>query len=291
MSEDIRLHICSCEWCTKFKQPQEQEEMKSIICTYPLKIVHLDFLTIGKEGSDKKVNILMITDHFAQYSQAFIMPRQTALCVAKTCENFLVHYGWPEKIITDQGKSFENQLVKELCDLAEVKKLCTMPYRPQRNGSCEWLNATLISMLGTLPPHAKRSWSEWGATLTHAYNCTMSQTTGFSPFFLMFGRIPKIPIDVEFGVTLPNLSDTTWQNYAQKLKAQLKWAYKKVNEVNLKEATRHKKYYDHKCKCMKLMPGDTVLVRIKALGVDRKIADMGTTTICCTWANVQSTSF
>ena len=79
----------------------------------------------------------MITDHFTRYSQAFITPKQTAPCVAKTLwENFLVHYGWPEKIITDQGKSFENQLVKELCDLAQVQKLCTTPYRPQTNGSC-----------------------------------------------------------------------------------------------------------------------------------------------------------
>ena len=117
----------------------------------------------------------MITDHFTQYSQAFIMPKQTVLCVTKTLwEIFLVHYGWPEKIITDQGKSFENQLVKELCDLAEVQKLHTIPYRSQTNGSCEWFNATLINMLGTLPPHAKKSLSEWVATLTHAYNCTMS---------------------------------------------------------------------------------------------------------------------
>ena len=64
MSEDVRLHIHSCQWCTKFKQPQEQEEMKPIICIYPLKLVHLDFLTIGKEGSDKNVTVLMITDHF-----------------------------------------------------------------------------------------------------------------------------------------------------------------------------------------------------------------------------------
>ena len=53
----------------------------------------------------------------------------------------------------------------------------------------------------------------------------------------------------------------------------MKWAYKKVNEVNLKEAARHKKYYDCKFKCMKLVPSDTVLVRIKAFGVDRKITD------------------
>ena len=102
--------------------------------------------------------------------------------------------------------------------MAKVQKLHTMPYRPQTNGSCEQFNATLINMLGTLPPAAKKSWSEWVATLTHVYNCTMSQTTGFSPFFL-FGRILKIPIDVEFGVTLPNLLDTNQQNYAQKLRA------------------------------------------------------------------------
>ena len=48
-------------------------------------------------------------------------------------------------------------------------------------------------MLGTLPPHAKKSWSEWVATLTHAYNCTMSQTMGFSPFFLMFGQDSESP--------------------------------------------------------------------------------------------------
>ena len=82
------------------------------------------FLTIGKEGSNKNVNILVITDHFMQYAQVFIMLRQTAPCVAKTLWGiFLIHYGWPEKIITDQGKTFESQLIKELCSLAEAQKL------------------------------------------------------------------------------------------------------------------------------------------------------------------------
>ena len=102
-----------------------------------------------------------------------------------------------------------------------------MPYRPQTHGNCEQFNATLINMLGTLPPHANKSCSEWVATLTHAYNCTMSQTTGFSPFFLMFGRIPKIPIDLEFGVTLPDSSDTSQQNYAQMLKGMIEMGLQK----------------------------------------------------------------
>ena len=98
-----------------------------------------------------------------------------------------MHYGWPEKILTDQGKSFKNNLIWELCELAQVKKLCTSPYYPETNGQCEHFNATLIGMLGTLPTHAKRNWQEWIATLTHAYNCTVSSVTVFSPYFLMFG--------------------------------------------------------------------------------------------------------
>ena len=58
---------------------------------------------------------------------------------------------------------------------------------PSRNyGQCECFNATLIGMLGTLPTHAKKNWQEWIATLTHAYNCTVSSVTGFSPYFPMF---------------------------------------------------------------------------------------------------------
>ena len=59
-----------------------------------------------------------------------------------------MHYGWPEKILTDQGKSFENNLIREICELAQVKKLCTSPYHPETSGQCEHFNTTLINMLG-----------------------------------------------------------------------------------------------------------------------------------------------
>ena len=71
-----------------------------------------------------------------------------------------MHYGWPEKILTDQGKSFENNLIWELCELAQVKKLCTSPCHPETNGHCDQFDATLINMLGTLPTHAKKNWQE-----------------------------------------------------------------------------------------------------------------------------------
>ena len=70
-------------------------------------------------------------------------------------------------------------------------------------------------MLGTLPTHAKKNWQEWIAIHTHAYNCTVSSVTGFSPYFVMFGRTPKIPLEVEMGITLVDQEQESYQNYAK----------------------------------------------------------------------------
>ena len=128
-------------------------------------------------------------------------------------------------------------------------------------------------MLGTLPTHAKKNWEEWIATLTHAYNCTVSLVIGFSPYFLMFGRTPKIPLDVEMGVTLVNQEQESYQNYAKKLQAKLKWAYQKAQENNKKESQRQKRYYDQRMKCMNLKPDDFVLLHVKPPSGQHKIID------------------
>ena len=98
MIEDVHNHIRTCERCTKFKQPPEREKMKPIQCTYPLELVHIDFLMIGKEGTDKAINVMVITDHFTRYAQAYKTSKQTVPVVTKTLwDQFLVHYGWPQK--------------------------------------------------------------------------------------------------------------------------------------------------------------------------------------------------
>ena len=68
------------------------------------------------------------------------------------------------------------------------------------------------------------------ATLTHAYNCPIPPVTGFSPYFLMFGRIPKLPLDIDLGVPVVEQDQTSHQNYTQKLHSKLQWAYQKAQE-------------------------------------------------------------
>ena len=165
-----------------------------------MKLVHIDYLMIEANENGKHVHVLVITDQFTWHAHAIVTSLQTAKCTAQNLWNkFIVHYGLPEKILTDQGHNFESDLLKALCEIPQVKKIRTSGYHPQTNGQCDHFNATLISMLGTLPEKPKSIWREEVPTLVHAYNCTRNNMTSFRPNYLMFGQKPHLPIDILFG--------------------------------------------------------------------------------------------
>ena len=83
MADDVCTHICTCDQCMRFKQPQEKSEMQPILVSYPMELVQIDFLTLGGKADDSRnVNILIVTDHFTKYAQAYVTPKQTAVMVA-----------------------------------------------------------------------------------------------------------------------------------------------------------------------------------------------------------------
>jgi transposase InsO family protein len=89
-------------------------------------------------------NILVVTDHFTKYAQAFPTKNQTAKTTADVLfHKFIVQYQIPLKIHSDQGAQFEGKLIEELCNLMNIKKSRTTPYHPMGNGLCERFNRTL----------------------------------------------------------------------------------------------------------------------------------------------------
>ena len=185
----------SCLQTQAAKGPHE-----NIMATHPLELVHLDYLCL-EPGKGLDDNVLVVTDHFTRYAQAYVTRIQTAQMTAKTLwDKFIVHYGLPKKILMDQGQNFESQLVADLCELMGMWKIQTSLYHLQTNGQCERFNSTLINMLGMLPKEKKSEWKTHIGMLFHEYNCTQNSATGFSPYYLMFGRQPHLPLDVTLGV-------------------------------------------------------------------------------------------
>ena len=189
---------------------------------------------------------------------AYPRKTQTAEATARILwDNFICHYGFPEKFISHQGRNFESDLIKELCKIAGVKKLHTTPYHSQGNGQCERFNSTLCNMLGTLSEEEKSDWKSYLSCMTHAYNCTKHASTTYSPYFLMFGRHPRLPVDVEFG--LPKHSKSI---HVQKLRRRLNYAFKKASKYSDQQAQKCKFSCDKSIKGPQLQEKDVVLVKI-----------------------------
>ena len=262
MHKQATLYVNKCQKCVKRKAIPDVAPLQPIIVSQPMELVHMDFLSIEPSKGNIE-NVLVITDHFTRYAQAYASKTQTAQATAKLLwENFIRHYGFPEKFLSDQGRNFEIELISELCKLAQVEKVHTTPYHPMTNGQCERFNSTLCNMLGTLSEKDKLDWKAHLSSMTHAYNCTQYPSTTYSPYFLMFGRQPRLPIDFEMGLPVDTLGDNCSKTrYVQKLKQRLNFAYKKAKEMSQKQAQKYKSSYDKKIKGSQLTENDIVLVK------------------------------
>ena len=96
------------------------------------------------------------------------------------------------------------------------------------NGQCEKLNTTLINMLGILDGKLKSDRKRHIGHLVHTYNCIRNDTTQESPFYLMFGSRPRLPIDIAFGIALEKRQPVC--KYVSNMKERLEQAYKKAKE-------------------------------------------------------------
>ena len=255
MQEEATQYVMRCSRCLRRKTPPQVAPLQPILVTQPLELVHMDYLSLEPSKGNIE-NVLVITDHFTRYALAYPSKTQTAQATARILwDNFICHYGFPEKFISDQGRNFESDLIKELCKIAGV-------------------NSTLCNMLGTLSDEEKSDWKSHLGCMTHAYNCTKHASTTYSPYYLMFGRHPRLPIDIEFGLHKPNCSDNSSKSrYIQKLRRRLNYAFQKASKYSDQQAKKYKQGYDKSVKGPQLHENDLVLVKIVAHKGRHKLQD------------------
>ena len=166
-----------------------------------------------------------------------------------------------------------SQVVKDLCKLYGVQKLRTSSYHAQTNGQVERMNQTIIRMIGKLGEDEKARWSEHLPELLLAYNATCSAVTGYSPYYLLFGRWPRIPVDFQFPTHRDPPHTTSMARSVATMQERLKEAFEVARQLTCEEAARQCRYYDKTARAISLQPGDVVMVRTDQFVSKRKVKD------------------
>ena len=197
MGTDIERYCQNCQRCvlSKAVQPGVKTYQGALLASEPLEVLAIDF-TLLESATDGRENVLVMTDVFSKYTQAVPTKDQSAVTVARVLvDNWFTRFGVPKRIHSDQGRQFESALIRQLCQLYGIEKSRTTAYHPQGNGQCERFNRTLHDLLRSLPPEKKRMWPKYISQLVWSYNTSIHRSTGHSPYSLLFGVPPRLPID------------------------------------------------------------------------------------------------
>ncbi|KAG1952160.1 paraneoplastic antigen Ma1 [Pimephales promelas] len=164
MTSEIEKYVKNCGRCiTRKTLPQKRAPLSNITSSGPMELICIDFLSIEPD-SKGLADVLVVTDHFTRYSQAYPTKDQKAVTVAKILwEKFFVYYGLPARIHSDQGRDFESRLIKELLGMLGIKNFTGKHKLEDKWNSAPYI---VLEKLDNLPVYRLKSEKETGGVRT-----------------------------------------------------------------------------------------------------------------------------
>ena len=207
-------------------------------------------------------------------ARIFAAEDQTAPTIAKLLvEEVISRHGVPAKLLSDRGPSFLSKLVLGICQCLGVEKVNTSAYHPQTDGLIERFNRTLTDMLAKSVTQGAAEWDEKLPYVLFSYRASLQTSTGESPFFLLYGRDPRLPTET---VLSPPRDCQLWNldDYKSILVREMSSAWSLAQDNIKKAQGQQKRYYDRFERSAKFSIGDRVFVCMpaKKTGYLRKLA-------------------
>jgi hypothetical protein len=164
-----------------------------------MQTVHAD-LVVGLPVTESGNTIISVcVDAFTGWLSLSAHAHKDAETISKTiAEDVFWKFGLPEVLRTDNGSEFRNGTSRAIAHLLQIRHSTTTPYTPQANGKVETRNKTIYDLLVSMckdDPANHRKWDEFLPVVAWAYNTTVNQATGFTPFRALFGREARSPSD------------------------------------------------------------------------------------------------
>ena len=192
ISKDVENFVKNCETCQRTKICRKNLNNPLVITETPrtpFERINIDLFEFPTRNY-----ALTIRDELTKFTQAYAVPDKSAKSVVNTLLLYFQHYGTPLRIHCDYGGEFDNNLLKDLCSLYDIKLTYSSVGHPQSNGSIERFHATLAEMVRV---HKTENPNEHPFTILPyaviCYNNSVNKTHGFTPYELIFGHTANRP--------------------------------------------------------------------------------------------------
>ena len=220
--KDVEYWCRICDICASRKQPYRRAKapMKQYNVGHPSERVAIDIMGPLPSSNNARY-LLLVSCYFTKWLDAIPINSIDAKTVAtKLIEKFISVFGCPVTLHSDQGRNFESQIFKEVCNILGIEKTRTTPGRPQSDGMVERACRSVQAMLSAYVSENQRDWDIYIPLLMMAYRSSVHDTTKCTPCSMMLGREIRLPIDLAIGIPETKQSNCE-TDYAYELEKQL----------------------------------------------------------------------
>ena len=196
MNKDIRKYIANCTLCCRDKAKVQAYPLQmTVIPDRPFNKIATDLVTECKTSNSGNKHILTIIDHLTGWPKAFPIPDKAADTIVSTFINqYLPVHMCPKYILSDNGTKFKNNIMDQVLKQLGIERIFSTPCHPQSNGKLEVFHKYLKPTLKKLCEKDPSNWDKYINQVLASYRVTPNLATAETPFFLVYGRDPNLPV-------------------------------------------------------------------------------------------------
>ena len=265
---DVREYVRSCHKCQclgKGKAKIIAPLYSMPLVSEPWSICAIDIvgpLPTCKETGNRF--ILTVLDLCTHYPEAIALKQHTAKDVALALANVFSRVGFPDQILSDLGTEMTSEVLQIFLNEFNIGHLRCAAYHPMSNGAVEKYNACLKASLKTLTDRFPDSWDNALCWVLFGYREVVNETTGFSPFELLFGRSVKGPLTLIKQAMLQETdlsrSKKSVVEFMLETRERLRTGLDLATAHAQEQRSKAKVWYDRKARMQEFKPGDKVLM-------------------------------
>ena len=209
MDKDIRKYIANCTLCHREKAKVQSYPLQMMeILEWPFNKLAMDSVTEYETSTSGSKHILTIIDHLTGWPEAFSIPDKSADTLVSTFINhYLPVHMCPRYLLSDNGTELKNPLMDQVLQQLGIDHIFSAPYHPQSNGKLEVFHKYLKPTLKKLCKKDPENWDKYINQVLASYGVTPNLAITETPFFLVYGSDPNLPLHQLLELTQQFLGD------------------------------------------------------------------------------------